>query len=287
MLRSLIVWKITYIAYATAFLIAFLLIAIQIFRLGNIIFGLPPSTSLSFLFLWLGNYSLFFLPDGVFAASVITAFWLKERKLLHVIYSFGISPKRLLLYVLLPSLLFTLLQLSFSFTLHEEKVAFTRKSLLLKHKDRLIENLPPKTFFRTGNVVIYAENKGRGGFRNLFFKSGNLTVLAREAVYEGNEVFTFYRGSLLTRESGKFLLTEFEKYRLDLKEESQRIGYRKERVRRGIAMNLINSLTTVPMGALGFLITLRFISSYLRSYYLIAAGIVIHQLLMMLVKLSL
>jgi lipopolysaccharide export LptBFGC system permease protein LptF len=182
MLRGLIFWKLTYVGYSVAFLLSFLLIAVQLFRLGNVVFGLPPTMSVPFIFLWFSNYSLFFIPDGAFVASASLALWLKERKLLQVIYSFGISPLRVLGYLLLPALAFTILQLLFSHTLHEEKVAFARKNLLLKYKERVINNLSEKTFFRTQSLVIYAEKREAGGFKNLFFKHKDLTVLAHKAL---------------------------------------------------------------------------------------------------------
>ncbi len=287
MLKGLIFWKFTYISYLVAFLLAFMLIAVQIFRLGNVIFGLPPDKSLPFLFLWFSNYSLFFVPDGVFVAGVFIAFWLKERKLLQVIYSFGISPLRIASYILVPSLAFFLLQLAFSHTLNEERVAYARKSLILHYKDRIIQNLSEKTFLRTESLVIYAEKKEKGAFRNLFFKHKDLTVLAQRAVYRGDEEFLFEKGSVLTREAGKFLLTEFESYRLNLGGNISNIKYRESRAKRSIVTNILNSFMTVPMGIGGFLITLRYVNTHLRSYYLMAGGVILHQIVMLLIKLSL
>ena len=287
MLKGLILWRLTYLTYTIALFLAFMLIAVQLFRLGNVIFGLPPDMSLPFLFVWFSNYSLFFIPDGVFVASVAVVFWLKEKKLLQVIYSFGIPPRRILFYILVPALIFSFLQIAFSTFLHEEKVSFVRKKLILSYKDRLIENLPPRTFLRTGSVVIYAERKDKGGIKNLFFKYKDLTVLAKEAIYEGNEVFVFRDGSLLTRESNKFLLTEFKTYRLNLGESIGSIKYREKKATKAVITNVINSLTTVPLATLGFLITLRYINSVVGSYYLMALGVILHQLFMLFVKLSL
>jgi len=92
---------------------------------------------------------------------------------------------------------------------------------------------------------------------------------------------------LLTKESNKFLLTEFKTYRLNLGESVGDIKYRESRAVRSVITNIVNSLTTIPMAVLAFFITLKYVNSLVGSYYLMALGVILHQVFILTVKLSL
>jgi len=245
MLRSLILWKVTRSTYLVALLLSFVLLMVQIFRIGFILFGLPLTSSAPFFLVWFVYYTFFFLPDGLIAGVAAGVYELKEKRLLHVLYSFRFSPFRIFGFFLLPVILFFALSLSLSFFLFEEHVSFARRGLLIQYKDRIFENIPERTFLDTGGVVAYVERKKGDELRNVFLRYKNIHILAQSARYEGGGKFLFVNGSLLTKERGKFFLMEFERYRLDTEE---------------------------------------FLSAELRE---IAAGIVLHQLLLFAVKVSL
>ncbi len=286
MLRSLILWKVTKNAYVVALLLAFVLLMVQIFRIGFILFGLPVTSSLPFFLTWFVYYSFFFLPDGLIAGIATGIYELKEKKLLHVLYSFHVSPFRLFALFALPVLSFFLISFVLSFILFEEHVSFARRGLLIQYKDRIFENIPQKTFLDTGGVVAYVEERRGKELRNIFLRYKNIHILARSARYEGAGRFLFIDGSLLTRERDKYFLMEFDRYWLDT-EEFLSAELREKRIRKERVRNLVNAFSVIPFSLFAFFGALRLCRTHTQVYYLIAAGIVLHQLLLFAVKISL
>jgi len=286
MLRSLILWKVTKNAYVVALLLAFVLLMVQIFRIGFILFGLPVTSSLPFFLTWFVYYSFFFLPDGLIAGIATGIYELKEKKLLHVLYSFHVSPFRLFALFALPVLSFFLISFVLSFILFEEHVSFARRGLLIQYKDRIFENIPQKTFLDTGGVVAYVEERRGKELRNIFLRYKNIHILARSARYEGAGRFLFIDGSLLTREKDKYFLMEFDRYWLDT-EEFLSAELREKRIRKERVRNLVNAFSVIPFSLFAFFGALRLCRTHTQVYYLIAAGIVLHQLLLFAVKISL
>jgi len=286
MLRALILWRVTRTTYITALTLAFILLMVQIFKIGFILFGLPVTSSVPFFLVWFIYYGFFFIPDGLITAVATAVYELKEKRLLHVLYSFHISPLKLLGYFALPVLFFFVLSGVLSTVLYEEHVSFARRGLLIQYKDRLFENMPEKTFLSSGDVVVYAgEKKGRE-LMDVFLKYKHTHILAEKAVYEGKGRFLFERGSLLTRERGKYFLMEFSRYWLDT-EEFLTAEIREKRVKRGKILNLANTLSIIPSFLLVFVGALKLCRSHTQVYYLIALTIVLHQLFLFGVKVSL
>ncbi len=286
MLENVLLWRVTKATYLTAFLLAFILLMIQIFRVGFIIFGLPPSSSLSFFLTWFVYYGFFFIPDGILVATALTLSDMKERKLLNVLYSFHMSPGKVFLLFARPVLLFFLLSLAASFFLFEEQVSFAYRGLFIQYKDRILENIPERIFLSTGDVVVYATRKEEDELRNVFLKYRNIQVIADRAEYKGKGRFLFERGSLLTKEEGRYFLMEFDRYWLDT-EEFLSAEIREKRVRKERILNLVNTLTIIPLFLLSFYGVMRVCRTHVEVYYLIAFGFVLHQLLMFSLKISL
>ncbi len=286
MLKRLILWKITKNTYSVALLLAFILLMVQIFRIGFILFGLPVTSSVPFFIVWFVYYTFFFLPDGMIAAVASGVYELKEKRLLHVLYSFHISPLKIFTLFALPVSILFLLSAVLSFVLFEEHVSFARRGLLIQYKDRIFENIPEKTFLDTGGVVAYVEDKSKGELRNIFLKYRNIYILAKRAKYEGGGRFLFEKGSLLTYERNKYFLMEFDRYWLDTEEflsaELREKKIHKERIR-----NVVNTLSIIPFYLFSFFGALKICKTHTQVYYLIAFGIILHQLILFAVKISL
>lgn len=286
MLQSLVLWKVTRTAYLTALLMALLIFSIQIFRLGFILFGLPPESSVPFFLIWFVFYGFYFLPDGIFLATALTAYELKEKKLTHVLYSFHLSPLKLLRIFLVPALVFVLLGSFLSYYIVEEYVAFTTRGLLIQYKDRIFENIPAKTFVEAGNVVVYIRERDGNELKGIFLKYKNTQVIAEKARYEGAGRFVFEEGSLITREKGKYLLMRFDTYRLNTEEFLiPRIS--KETMKRDRVLNAFNTLMIPILSVTAFIGALRFCRTHTHLYVLISSGLIIHQLALFVMKLSL
>ncbi len=286
MFRSLLLWKITKGAYLTALVLAFVLLMVQIFRIGFIIFGLPLKSSVPFFLTWFTYYGFFFLPDGILVSTALTLSELKEKKLLSVLYSFHISPRKVFLLFLAPVLVFFGLCLILSFFLFEEQVSFARRGLLIQYKDRILENIPQRTFLDTGGLVIYVYDKEKDELRNVFLKYRNVQVIAEKARYEGNGRFLFEKGSLLTKERGKYFLMEFERYWLDT-EEFFSAEIRERKIKKERVLNLANTFSIIPFFLFSFFGVLKLCRTHTQVYYLIALGIILHQLLLFGLKVSL
>lgn len=286
MLGSLILWKVTKGTYLTALILAFILLMVQIFRIGFIIFGLPPTTSAPYFLTWFVYYGFFFIPDGLLVATALTLYEFKEKRLLHVLYSFHMSPRRVFKLFLAPVLLFFLLSLGLSFFLFEEQVSFARKGLLIQYKDRIFENIPQRTFLDSGGVVIYTYSKDKEGLKSVFLRYRNTYVVAERAKYEGRGRFLFENGSLLTKERGKYFLVSFKRYWLDT-EEFLSAKIREKRIERDRLLNLANTASIIPLFLFSFFGTLKVCRTHTQVYYLIVLGIVIHQLSLFGLKITL
>ncbi len=286
MFRALILWKVTKNAYFVSLLLAFILLMIQIFRIGFILFGLPITSSIPFFLTWFVYYGFFFIPDGLIASVALGIYELKEKKLIYVLYSFHRSPNELFRTFMIPVLLFFAISTAMSFFLFEEHVSFARRGLLLQYKDRVLESIPERTFLDSGGVVIYTYKKEGEELRNIFLKYKNTYILAERARYEKNGRFVFTKGTLLTKERGKYFLMEFNRYRLDT-EEFFSPELREKKIRKERIMNLANTLSILPFSILSFLGALRLCRTHTQVYYLIALGIVFHQLLLFGLKISL
>ena len=286
MLRSLLLWRITRGTYLTALLLAFILLMIQIFRIGFIIFGLPLSSSVPFFLTWFAYYGFFFIPDGVLISTALTLSELKEKKLINVLYSFQISPAKVLLLFAVPVVYFFGVSLVMSFFLFEENVSFARRGLLIQYKDRILENIPEKVFLSTGDIVVYASRKKEGELENVFLKYRNVQVVAGKAKYEGKGRFLFERGSLLTKERDKYFLMEFGRYWLDT-EEFLSAEIREKRIRKERIINFANTVSIPVLFLFSFFGVLKFCRTHVQVYYLIALGFVLHQLFLFGLKVSL
>jgi len=279
MLRSFLLWRITKGAYLTAFVLAFLLLSLQIFRIGFIILSLPLGSSFPFFLTWFAYYSFFSLPDGLILSTALTLSDLKERKLLNVLYSFHLSPGKILLFFLIPALLLFFLSLSLSFFLFEEHVSFIGRGLLLQYKDRILKNAPERVFLQTGDLVLYVRERKGEELRDIFLKHKDVQVLAKRARYEGNGRFLFEEGSILTKEKGKYFLVGFERYWLNT-EEFFSAEVREKEVKKQKILNVVNAFSSIPLFLLSFFGVLRLCRTHLQVYYLVAFEIVLHQLLM-------
>ncbi len=286
MLLSFLAWKITKITYLTALTLAFILMMVQIFKIGFILFGLPASASAPFFLVWFVYYTFFFIPDGVIVSTALVLYELKEKKLLHVLYSFHLSPYRLLLFFSLPALAFFFISLALTPFLFEEHVSFARRGLLIQFKDKIFENIPERTFLSSVDLVIYTGRKKGKTLENIFLKYKDTYILSREAIYKGKGRFLFRQGSLLTKEKGKYLVMEFKEYYLDT-EEYITAGIRERKVLEGKMLNLTNSLLVLPLFFISFFGALRFCKTHLQVYLLITVCIILHQLIVFAVKLIL
>ncbi len=286
MLKSLLLWRITKTAYLSALVMAFIVFAVQIFRLGFVLFGLPLESSIPFFVVWFVFYGFYFLPDGVLLATATTAYDLKEKKLLHVLYSFQFSSGKVLQFFLIPVSILFILSSVFSYILVEEHVGFLTRGLLIQYKDRIFENIPVKTFLDAGNLVVYVRDKEGNTLKDIFLKYKNIQVIAKRARYEGSGRFVFEKGSLLTEERGKYFLMKFDTYRLDTEE--YLVAKISERVlKRDRILNAINTLSILPLALFAYFGSIKLCKSHTHLYVLITIGLVLHQIILFGFKVSL
>ncbi len=286
MLKLLILWKVVKTSFLIAFIFSLILFTVQIFHFGFVIFGLPPETSFPFFIGWFSYYTYFFLVDGLIAGTALTLFELKERKLLHIIYSFKKSPLYIFGIFTIPASLIFIITATFAPFVYEERVAFMKKVLALEYKDRLFSNTPEKTFFGTKDTVIYVEKKRENILESVFFKHHDTEIVAQRAEYLGEGKFEFIKGSFVTKEKEKFLILEFERYVLDT-EEDVFLKLREKRLRRDLIINAVNILMTPIFFFLSFFFTLKVCKTHTQVNYLIALLIILHQIIINTVKVNL
>lgn len=286
MLQSFILWKITKTAYLTALVLALLIFSVQIFRLGFILFGLPAESSATFFLIWFIFYGFYFLPDGISLATALTTYELKEKKLIHVLYSFHQPPAKLFKAFVISASVFFILSSFLSYYLIEEYVALTTRGLFIQYKDRIFDNIPVKTFVEAGNVVVYIRDKQGSHLKGIFLRYKNTQVIADSAFYKGEGRFLFKNGTLITKEKGKYLLMRFDSYRLNT-EEFLVPKISEKTIRRDRILNAVNSFLILPLTAIAFFGTLKLCKTHTHLYVLISSIIVAHQLTLFAIKISL
>lgn len=245
--------------------------------------GLPLLDVGGFILLWVIFYTYFFLPDGVILATASILMNFKERKLLHVFYSFRISNLKLFSYFFVGFIFIFFILAGFSRTLIEEKVAFVRKNLIFKYQDKLFRELPINTFVRYGGIVVHVQEKKGNTLKKVFFKFENLIILSESLSYEGEGVFLFRRGTLFTEEEGKPLLLRFKEYVLNVRQFYKR-ELRKNRIRESIGVNYANVLSSFPLFLMSFWFCLFRCSRLTHFYIFVSLTIIFHQLIIFLVK---
>ena len=266
--------------------LALLIFSVQIFRLGFILFGLPIESSVTFFLIWFIFYGFYFLPDGIFLATALTTYELKERKLIHVLYSFHQPPVKLFKAFVISASVFFALSSLLSYYLIEEYVALTTRGLFIQYKDRIFDNIPVKTFVEAGNVVVYIRERQGSQLRDIFLRYKNTQVIADSAFYEGKGKFLFKNGTLITKEKGKYLLMHFDSYRLNT-EEFLVPKIREKTIRRDRILNAINTILILPLTAVAFVGALKLCKTHTHLYILISSIMVVHQLALFVVKISL
>ena len=282
-LTSYITWRVVKVAFVTALFMSLVILLIQIFRLGVIILGLPPSSSLAFLTLWFSYYTFFFLPDGLSVATALVVADLKEKKIIHIAYSMGVSARRFLSLFLVPFFLVFASIFVLSFFMFEEIVSFAKRSLILQYKERVIESVSERTFLKIGDLVMYVGEKSQGLFKNIFVRYKDTLITAERASYVGGGVLKFERGSLLTKEEGKYLLVEFDSYRLDIKG-GDPPEIREKKLKRDVAVNTFNLLFTPIMFSASLWLSFTLSRTHTDAYYISGFLIVVHHILVFAVK---
>lgn len=283
MLRSYIFYRFIRLTFLTAFVLSLILLSLQLSRLSSVLMGLPLEDVGGFILLWVVFYTYFFLPDGVILATAGILMSLKENRLLHVFYSFRISNLRLFSFFLTGFLVVFLILGGFSWTLIEEKVAFVRKNLIFKYQDKLFSELPVNTFIRFGGMVVHVQERRGSELKGVFFKFGDLIILAESLKYEGSGVFVFKKGTVFTEEEGKPLLLRFKEYTLNVRQFYKK-ELRENRVRESIMVNYVNTAVSIPLFLFSFWFCLFRCSRMTRFYLFVALGIIFHQFVIFLVK---
>jgi len=283
MLAAFIFYRFIKLSFLTALVLALILLSLQITRLSNVLLGLPPEDIAIFFVVWLSFYTYFFLPDGVVLSTASLVFYFKEKRLLHVLYSFRVSNLKLFFFFLKPFLLILLLLFSLHGTMLEEKVSFIRKNLLFEYKEKLFRDIPPDTFLRMDNVVLHVEEKERNELLKVFFRFGNLTILAESLEYKGGGVFYFRNGTVLTLEEGKYFLVKFREYVLNLKQFEKK-KLREKRLKESRYVNITNFLVSPFLFVGAFVLCLYRCSRVSHLYITVAFFIILHQLVVFIVK---
>ncbi|NPB08180.1 MAG: LptF/LptG family permease [Aquificae bacterium] len=283
MLAAFIFYRFLRLSFLAALVLALILLSLQITRLSNILLGLPPQDLAVFFTVWLVSYTYFFLPDGVILSTASLVFYFKEKKLLHVLYSFRISDLRLLSFFLRPFVVIFVLLVALHGTVLEEKVAFIRKNLLFEYKEKLFRDVPPGTFLRLGNIVLHVEEKEGEKLKKVFFRFGNLTILASSLEYRGGGLFLFREGTVITQEEDKYFLVSFREYLLNLKQFEKK-ELREKRLKESRLVNITNAFLSPFLFGGVFWVCLRFCSRVSHLYFTVALFVVLHQLVVFVVK---
>ena len=203
---------------AFSFLFAVLVIVFQLFQTVYLIFSLPLELVLSYLLLLVIFTFFLSLAFAVMPALADTLFYLKEYRLLHTFYSFGISQSKIVKTLIIPLFLVAILGSSLSLVINYQKLSYLTKFLKFKFSEKVLLTLPPKSFQSFDQLSVFFEDREGNKFRKIVIKIGEDIATAREGKLLPNGILVLEDASLFSRQGNFYTLMNTQRYTLNIVE---------------------------------------------------------------------
>jgi len=199
----------------TLFFTAFIL-AIQLFNTFHLLFTLPLWLSLSYIALLLIYTLLIAAGISVFVSSSSLINTLKERRTFHILYTFGVSEKKVLKILWVGILSIAIGGAIASPFVNYQKISYLVKYMKFQFGEKILLTVPPKSFFTEEGLSFFFTSKGGNVFENVVVKVGKDLATSKKAVLYPDGTLKLEDCSIFEKEDAYITWMESKSYTLSL-----------------------------------------------------------------------
>lgn len=193
--------------YRTYFFLTLMFTAViavaQLFPIFHLLFTLPLWHTLAYGAMLLSYTLLLGAALALFPAAADLIHTLKEGRKFHILYTFGISEKRVLKLLWLAVAVVALSGALVAPIINYQKISYITKYIKARFGTEVLLTIPPRTFFTSGEgFAFYYTSREGNSFQNVVVKFGENIATARGAKLFPNGVLKLKNVSLFGREGG-------------------------------------------------------------------------------------
>ncbi len=193
-------------------------VLIQLLQTAHLVFALPFKLSATYLILLLFYSFILGLGFSLPVAVASTLLTLKEERFFHIIYTFGISHRRVFFYLLTAVLLLASAGMAASPFVNYQKISLLVKYLRFKFGESVLLTVPSRTFVNLENLSVYFERREGKYFDHFLAKAGDDLITAKAAELGKGGLLTLRDSSIFTRWGKYALLIRAKTYYLGMAE---------------------------------------------------------------------
>ena len=195
---------------------AFFILAVQLFNNFHLLFSL--SLWLSAVYLALNViYTLYLsVAFSLFLVLANILYDLKEKRIFHILFTFGVSEKGVMVIFWRSILILTLIGAFVSPIVNYQKVAQLTKYLKVKFGERILLAVPPKSFLTAENFAVYFGDRKGATFKGVVIKTETDTATAAKAQLKPNGVLVLSNCSLFSERKNLKIFMRSDKYLISL-----------------------------------------------------------------------
>jgi hypothetical protein len=216
LLRNYLVGKFTRELLTVSLLISLLMVLTQLMQTAHLVLGLPFKLSAPYLIMLVIYAFVISVGFAVFPATVSLVIALNEDRFFHVIYTFGIPLRRVLLYLWGAVLLISAAGAAASYFSNYQKIAYMTKYMKFKFGEEILLTAPPKSFSTFETFSVYFENREGRTFKHFLIKLPQSTATSERAVLRTNGLLDLYNASVFTKMGNRELLIRSKVYTFNI-----------------------------------------------------------------------
>ncbi|NPB05627.1 MAG: hypothetical protein GXO08_04520 [Aquificae bacterium] len=203
------------VALLSLFLGLFVL-AGQFFSTLYLLFALPPLLAAGYLFMLFSYTFLVAMGLSLPLAVANLVYTFKEKRAFHVLYTFGVSEKKVLKVLWAAVLLLSLAGAAASYAVNYQKISHLTKYLKFKFGEKVLLTVPERSFATFDGLTVYFEDRRGNRFQNILLQVGGDLAVARGARLLPYGLLELQNGHLFARQGDYWLLSEGRVYTLNL-----------------------------------------------------------------------
>ncbi len=273
LLRNYLLGKFIRRWFVFSLLLTGVVILVQLMQTAYLIFSLPP-LYWSLYLLMLAVYSHYITAAVALPVAVADfVYYLKEERVLHVLYTFGVSHLRVLKHLLLTFGVLFLFGIGFARYINYQNIGYYIHFLKYKYGENLLLNIPPRTFVSWGKNSFYFEKRDGNGFVHFLMKSPSALATSQRARLERDGLI-LQNSSIFSSESDYKIWLEAQRYIFPFK---GHFSYRlsAKRLKREIAFNISLYAAAVICSIAVFFIILKGRFGYTETILISFAAVVV------------
>ena len=189
----------------------------QLFPVFHLLFALPLPLTLAYGAMLLIYTLLLGAALALFPAAADLIHTLKEGRKFHILYTFGVSEKKVLRILWLAVAVVALSGAAVAPVINYQKISYITKYMKARFGTDVLLTVPPGTFFtsRSGFAFYFFSREGNR-FEKVVVNIGEHVATAQRAKLEKNGVLKLQNVSLFGRENGYITWMESRYYTISL-----------------------------------------------------------------------